>query len=410
MNSPDHNGSSHVETHPAPRVNLQAGETPPPQPKLGRWLLVVIVLVVLGVVAGLLPRLSREKALATETTALATPTVNVVLPVPGKATASLMLPAEVRAFVEAPIYARADGYIKKWYKDIGARVEVGDLLADIDSPELDQQLNGARAELVQAEAALALSKITATRWSELLKTSSVSEQENAEKQADLALKVANVDASRANAERLKNLQDFTHVKAPFAGTLTIRDIDVGNLIGSGKELFRLADTTKLRVFVRVPQSATPDIATGLDAEMTVPEMPARKFTAKVVRTSGAIDANSRTLLTELEVDNSKNELLAGAFAQVSFRDLKQDPSMVLPSNTLLFRAEGPQVGVVAADGHVELHTVILGRDFGKTLEILSGVGLADRVIINPSDSLVAGSIVRIAESDLAMAGKSEKAK
>jgi len=155
--------------------------------------------------------------------------------------------------VEAPIYARADGYIKKWYVDIGAQVQAGDLLADIDSPELDQQLNGARAELVQAEAAQALSKITATRWAELLKTSSVSEQEHAEKQADLALKNANVDASRANADRLKNLQDFTHVKAPFAGTLTVRDIDVGNLISSGKELFRLADTSKLRVFVRVPQ-------------------------------------------------------------------------------------------------------------------------------------------------------------
>src|SRR5581483_4635235 len=277
--------------------------------------------------------------------------------------------------------------------------------ADVDAPELDQELTGARAGLAQAEAALALARTTAVRWAELLKTSSVSDQENAEKQADLALKEANVDAAKANMHRLEDLQSFTHVTAPFAGIITARDIDVGDLITSGKELFRMAQTRTLRVFVRVPQSATAGIGVGVDAEMTVPEMPGRKFTAKVVRTAGAIDVASRTLLTELEVDNSKDELLAGSYAQVSFGEMKQAPALVLPSNTLIFRAEGLQVGVVAEDGKVELKKVTLGRDFGKTVEILAGISAADRVVLNPSDSLISGTMVSVGQ--MAAAGKGE---
>ena len=285
------------------------------------------------------------------------PTVNVISPEPGKTSTMLTLPAEVKAVVEAPIYARASGFLKRWYVDIGAQVEAGQVLADIDTPELDQELSGAKAGLAQAEAAFALAKSTAVRWAELLKTASVSEQEDAEKQADLALKAANVDAAKSNVRRFEDLQSFTHVTAPFAGILTTRRVDMGDLISSGKELFRLADTRTLRVFVRVPQSATLSIKSGVAAEMTVPEMPARKFTAKVVRTAGAIDANSRTLLTELEVDNSKHEILAGSYAQVSFGDLRMEPTLVLPSNVLLFRAEGLQVGVVGPDGRVELHNI-----------------------------------------------------
>jgi RND family efflux transporter MFP subunit len=366
-------------------------------PNLGRWVLVMSVLCIGGLLFGLVPRLRHRQALLSETRDLAVPRVRVVSAVPGKTATELTLPAEVRPFVEAPIYARASGFLKRWLVDIGARVEAGQLLADIDAPELDQELTGARAGLAQAEAALELARTTAARWAELLKTSSVSDQENAEKQADLALKVANVDAAKANVHRLEDLQSFTHVVAPFAGTITTRAIDVGDLISSGKELFRLADTRTLRVFVRVPQSATPSIVTNLAAEMVVPELPAHKFTAKVVRTAGAIDATSRTLLTELEVDNSRNEILAGSYTQVSFGELKQDPSLVLPSDTLLFRAEGPQVGVVGADGRVELRNVILGRDYGRTLEILSGIAASDRVIMNPSDSLVSGTVVEVVQ-------------
>jgi membrane fusion protein (multidrug efflux system) len=369
------------------------------QPRLGRWVLIIIFLLIIAVLAGFIPRWRHRQALVTETRELGVLTVNVINPVPGKAGSAMTLPAEVKPVVEAPIYARASGFIKQWKMDIGAKVEAGQLLADIDAPELDQQLTGSKAELAQSEAALAIAKITAARWSELLKTSSVSDQENAEKQADLALKMANVDAAQANVHRLEDLQNFTHVKAPFAGVITSRSIDVGDLISSGKELFRLADTRTLRVFVRVPQSATPGIAIGMDAEMTVPEFPARKFTAKVVRTAGAIDAGSRTLLTELEVDNSQNELLSGSYAQVSFSALKQDMALVLPSNTLLFRSEGTQVGVVGPDKRVELRSVILGRDFGRTLEVVSGVKPTDQVIINPADSLVSGMEVRLAETD-----------
>jgi RND family efflux transporter MFP subunit len=315
---------------------------------------VIGFILVLGLLAGLIPRLRHQQTLVKETREMAISTVNVVAPVPGKATSALNLSAEIRPIVEAPIYARASGYIKQWKVDIGSKVEAGQLLAIIDAPELDQELTGAKAELARAEAALAQAKVTATRWSELLKTSSVSEQEAAEKQADLALKTANVDAATANVRRLENLQNFTQIKAPFDGNIISRGIDTGDLISPGKELFRLADMRVLRVFVRVPQPATPGIAVGIDAEMTMPELPNRKFTAKVVRTAGAIDPNSRTLLTELEVDNSRNELLAGSYAQVSFADIKQNLALVLPSNTLLFRSEGTQVGVVGQDGKVEL--------------------------------------------------------
>jgi membrane fusion protein (multidrug efflux system) len=399
MNLSEHNGSASVETSATtPRVKLQPGNAGSPRPKLGRWAFVIIILFVLGVIAGLIPRWWDRQALANETRAMAIPTVNVIFAVPGKATASLTLPAEVKAVVEAPIYARASGFLKRWYVDIGAQVKAGDLLADIDTPELEQELSGARAGLAQAEAARALAKTTAARWAELLKTASVSEQEDAEKQADLALKAANVDAAKANVHRFEDIQSFTHVTAPFAGILTMRGVDVGDLISSGKELFRLADTRTLRVFVRVPQSATPSIKNGVEAELTVPEMPARKFAAKVVRTAGAIDANSRTLLTELEVDNSHEEILAGSYAQVSFGDLRQNPSLVLPSNTLLFRSEGLQVGVVGPDGRVELHNITLGRDFGRNVEILAGITAADRVVVNPSDSLVSGVTVSVAEA------------
>jgi RND family efflux transporter MFP subunit len=370
-------------------------QTPSNPPKLGRWMTAIIVILVILVVAGMVPRWLHTSELAKETKDLATATVQVVTAVPGQASASLKLPAEVQAFVAAPIYARASGFVKKWYVDIGAPVQAGTLLADIDTPELDQQLSGSQAELVQAEAAQALAHITADRWAELLKTSSVSAQEDAEKQGDLKLKIAAVDTAKANVHRLEDLQSFSHVTAPFSGTLTRRDIDVGDLIVPGKELFRLAETSKLRIFVRVPQSATPGIVTGVDAELLVPELPGRKFTAKVVRTSGAIDASSRTLLTELQVDNSKNEILAGSYAEVSFPDVKQDASLVLPSNTLLFR-DGMEVGVVGADNKVTLKAITIGRDFGKTVEVASGITAQDRIIMNPVDSLTSGTIVRVA--------------
>jgi len=375
----------------------EAHNPSPPPVKLGRWVLLVFVLTIGALAAGFVPRWRHHQSLVADTKELAVPTVSIVLARPGSPLSSMLLPAEVRPFVEAPIYARASGYVTNWQVDIGAQVKAGELLAVIDTPELDQELEAAKAGLVQAQAALALAKITADRWAELLKTSSVSEQENAEKAADLQLKQANVDAAQAGVHRFQDLKEFCRVTAPFSGTLTARDIDVGDLISSGKELFRLSDTRTLRVFVRVPQSATPGLAVGADADIIIPEMPGRKFTAKVVRTAGAIDTASRTLLIELDVDNAKGELIAGSYAQVSFHDANPSPALLLPSNTLLFRAEGPQVGVVMSDGHVELRDVMVGRDLGQNIEVLSGVAAHERVIINPSDSLVNGAQVRVAE-------------
>jgi RND family efflux transporter MFP subunit len=349
--------------------------------------------------------------LNTETRELAIQTVSVACPGPGKAAAGLVVPAEVKPLLEAPIYARANGYLKRWLVDIGAQVKEGELLAEIDTPELDQELAQSRAQLAETEAALALAKTTAARWAELLKTSSVSEQETAEKQADLQLKSATVQAARANVSRLEELQRFQKVLAPFAGTITARKTDVGDLIvaGSSRELFRLAQTGTLRVYARVPQTSARGVTAGQSAELTFPELPGRAFPGKVVSTSGALSADSRTLLVEMEVDNSAGEILAGSFAQVCFTEAKSEAALTLPSNTLLFRSEGPQVGLVGADGKVELRKVTLGRDFGPTVEILAGVGPADRVILNPFDSLIGGATVRVAEG-AGIPGEGGKAK
>ncbi|HZR20031.1 MAG TPA: efflux RND transporter periplasmic adaptor subunit [Verrucomicrobiae bacterium] len=363
--------------------------------------ILALILVMIGAIVGLVPRWRQRTVLRAETQELAVPTVAVVYPAPGKAAAGLSLPAEVKPFLDAPIYARSSGYLTNWFVDIGGQVKEGDLLAEIDAPELRQELVRSKAELVQSEAALALAKITADRWTELLKTASVSEQEAAEKKADFELKSANVAAAHATVHRLEELQSFSHVRAPFSGTITARGIDIGQLIvaGSSKELFHLTQTSTLRVYVHVPQMAARAIAPGQTAELTVPEMPGRIFPARVVRTSGAMNAESRTLLVELQVDNSKNEILAGTYAQVQFTQANVDPGLTLPANTLVFRSEGTQVGVVGTDGKVELRHVALGRDFGSMIEIINGVGPQDRVILNPSDSLVSGTTVHVAKAD-----------
>jgi RND family efflux transporter MFP subunit len=275
-------------------------------------------------------------------------------------------------------------------------VETGQLLCEIETPELDQELERARHELAQAEAALALAKTKAARSAKLVEPGGVSREEYDQDQAEVKVKTATVNAAGANVRRLEELRSFARVIAPFSGIITARKTDVGDLIaaGSAKELFRLAQVDRLRVRVRVPQSRSLAITLGQTAELLVPELPGKVFAAKVARTAGAISPDSRTLLTELEVDNTRGELLAGGFAQVRFADTKGGTRLTLPSNALLFRAEGPQVAVVQADGTVQLRSVQLGRDFGRIVEILGGVDPTDRVILNPSDSLVAGTLVR----------------
>jgi RND family efflux transporter MFP subunit len=352
-----------------------------------------------------MPRLHQKTSLNAETRELSVPAVSVVSPQPGQSASGLPLPAEVKPWMEAPIHARVNGYLKRRLVDIGSHVQEGQLLAEIDTPEINQELERARAQLAQAEAALGLSKITAARWASLLKTASVSEQENAEKQADFKLKTATAESARAEVKRLEKLQGFNRLTAPFAGIITVRNIDSGDLIaaGGGKELFHLAQTQKLRVFVQVPQALAKSIQLGQLAAVSVPELPGQSFPARVIRTAGVMAADSRTLLVELELDNSKEEVLAGSYAQVRFTEAKMDAALTLPANAIMFRAEGPQIGIVEDDGKVELRTVKLGRDFGQVIEILAGVASKDRVIVNPSDSLVSGAMVTVSET-----GKTEK--
>jgi RND family efflux transporter MFP subunit len=365
-----------------------------------RAVAVLVVLVGIGGAAGLIPRLHQQSELSAATVELSIPTVTVVSPKPGQTALGMPLPAEIKPWTEAPIYARANGYLKRRLVDIGAHVEEGQLLAEVDTPELDQELERARALQAQAEAALGLAKITAARWAGLLKKGTVSDQENEEKQADLKLKAATAESARAEVRRLEKLQSFARITAPFSGIITCRNVDSGDLIvaASGKELFHLAQSHKLRVFVQVPQAMARNIYPGRAAEMTIPELPGRAFAAKVIRTAGVIANDSRTLLVELHVDNPKDEILAGSFGRVRFVETKMEKALTLPANTVLFRAEGPQIGVVKDDGKVELQTVKLGRDFGQRIEILTGVNAKDRVIVNPSDSLVSGATVSVSEA------------
>jgi len=360
---------------------------------------IVVVLVVLGLIIGLAPRwLSRHKLLA-ETRTDSVLTVTVISPTPTKPDLGTPLPAEVKAFVEASIHARASGYLKNWFVDIGDHATNGQVLAEIDTPELDEQLAQARAQLDQAKAALDLAKTTAERWTELLKTASVSEQETAEKQADYILKQANVEAARANAQRLEDLKKFDRVTAPFDGTVTLRNTDIGQLIAadSGPELFHMAQTDPLRVYVRVPQPFVHAIAPGQKAELTFQELPGRVFEAEVTRTAGAVDPTSRTLQVELQVPNPRGEILAGSYAQVRFNEAVAANVLTLSGNALIFRSQGMQVAVVGADNKVNLRSVTLGRDFGDTVEVLDGIKADDRVIDNPPDSIADGMAVQVAQ-------------
>ncbi len=405
MNTSEQNIEVAAEQTVLPQTPEWAKEETLPQtpvaeaPKRRHWYiggLLLVIPVALGV--GFIPRWHAQKVVAEETRVLAVPTVTVVSPEVRQAALGMPLPAELTAFTEAPIYARASGYLKRWLVDIGDKVQAGQLLAEIDTPELDQELDRARADVKQVEASLELAQTTASRWSNLVQTASVSVQESAEKQADLALKSAMLQSARANLRRLEDLQGFTRVLAPFKGTITARKTDVGQLIaaGGGQELFRLAQTSTLRVFVHVPQELSHALEAGQGAEVTLPEMPGRVFQAKVVRTAGAMEADSRTLVTELELDNSNGELLAGSYAQVRFTQTHGQNTLTVPSNTLLFRAEGMQVGVVGKQNKIELRKLKLGRDYGQTVEVLEGLNAYDRVILNPSDSIIEGTVVRLA--------------
>ena len=378
-------------------MNPPPSSAAPPPVRLRRLAFIVLVLVIIGLVVGIIPRWRAHAALLAESHADAILSVDVIAPVPAKPDLGTPIPAEVQPFISAQLHARASGYLKAWYADIGQAVTNGQLLAEIDTPELDQQLAQARAELDQANASLALARTTSDRWTELLKTASVSEQEAAEKTADYALKQANVEAAAANVERLAKLKEFDRVTAPFAGYVTVRNTDIGQLIAadSGPELFRLAQTDPLRVYVRVPQPLVHAIVPGQSASLIFQEQPGKTFEARVVRTAGAVDQASRTLQVELQVANPRNEILAGSYAQVRFSDAVNASVLTIADNALLFRAQGMQLALVGPDNKVQLHAVKLGRDFGNTVEVLSGLAPGDRVINNPPDSIAEGMLVEI---------------
>lgn len=368
-----------------------------------RWLAVAVLglALVAAFVLGVQPRLAATAALKKETQELNIPTVSVMQPKAGAASQELVLPGSVQPFMDAPIYARTNGYLKRWYADIGAHVKAGQLLAEIDAPEVNDQLQQARADLASASSGYDLAKTTAERWEGLLKNNSVSRQETEEKLGDLRSKKAALDAARFNVARLEKLQSYTRIYAPFAGVITARNTDVGALIdagsggGPGKELFHLASTEKMRVYINVPQSYSRDTPPGTPAELTLSEFPDKRFKGTLVRTTNAIDASTRTLLSEVEVDNRTGELLPGAYTQVHLKLKAGNKVLVLPVNALLFRPEGVQVAVVKPDQHVALQTVVLGRDFGTEVEVISGLTGDEAIILNPSDSMVAGAQVRV---------------
>lgn len=369
------------------------------------WIpLLVVVIAALLVVFGILPRIQARTSLRQETLHLSVPTVAIVRAKRSAPVQEIVLPANVQAFSDAPIYARTNGYLKRWYVDIGTRVKAGQLLAEIDTPEVNQQLRQARADLGTSQANLSLSKITADRYAGLLKTDSVSKQESDNAAGDYEAKQAALQSAQANVKRLEELQSFQKIYAPFAGVITARNTDVGALInsgstgGNGNELFHIAQPDKLRVYVSVPQIYSQAAKPGLTATLTLAEFPGRPFEGKLVRTANAIDPASRTLLVEIAVNNPTGQLFTGSYAEVHLKLPTPASSLILPVNTLLFRAEGLRVAIVSPDQHVELKQITLGHDFGSEVEVVAGLNGNENVIINPPDSVAEGQSVRIAQT------------
>jgi RND family efflux transporter MFP subunit len=363
------------------------------------WLAAVIVfLAVAGILAsGILRRVRARAAVTSETAAMAVPVVNVVTPQRTAPSHEIVLPGNVEPYMTAPIYSRTSGYVKKWYVDIGARVKKGQLLAEIDTPEVDQQLQQSRSNLATAEANLRLAEITKNRYQDLLKTNAVSQQDVDNAAGTYNANNSIVQANHANVKQLETLQSFEKIYAPFDGIVTVRNVDVGDLINSGSapgtrtDLFHIAQPGKLRVYVYVPQEYSQAAAPGLTAELTLAEFP-----GKLVRTANAINNLTRTLQAEVDVDNPTGKLLSGSYAEVHLNLPGLASTHLLPVNTLLFRSEGLQVAVVK-DGKVALTQVTPGHDFGDQIEIVSGLNGDELVIQNPSDSILPGQQVQIAK-------------
>jgi RND family efflux transporter MFP subunit len=373
-----------------------------------RYVFIAVALALLLAIWGIITRLGARNALERTAAAAAVATVTTTQPHRGPVTSDLVLPGTVQAFYEAPIYARTNGYLKAWYTDIGTPVKKGQLLAVIETPEVDQQQRQAQADLATAQANYELARTTNERWKGLLATQSVSQQDADERAGDAAAKLAARQSASANLARLNELESFKRVLAPFDGVVTQRNTDIGALINAGQNpgsaLFRVADTHRLRIYVSVPQPYAAGVRPGDSAQLEFADHPGQRYTATVANTAHALDASSRTLLVELQIDNAKGALLPGSYAQVYFNLARGFDALRIPVNTVLFRTQGLQVATLDAQQRVHLKTITQGRDFGTEIEVLSGITAADTLVVNPPDSLTDGAQVRVEQPQGAPGG------
>ena len=399
---PQTEGTRQTDGQPLPLNDAEAGKHP-----RKRWLGLAIASIVIAalLVSGIWSRVRARATLDAETARVALTAVSVVSPKQTAPAEEIILPGNVQPFITSPIYSRTNGYLKKWYFDIGAHVKQGQLLAVVDTPEVDQQLQQSLSNLNTAKANLALAEITKNRYEGLLKKNAVAQQDADNAAGTYNANKAIVDANQANVKQLQALQSFEKIYAPFDGIITARNTDIGDLINSGSsttartDLFHISQPDKLRVYVNVPEEYSQGIKVGMTADLSLAEFPGRTFQGKLVRTAEAINMTTRTLLIEIEVDNPTGTLLTGSYAEVHLKVATHASTLLLPVNTLLFRSEGLRAGVVK-DGKVVLTAVTPGRDFGNQIEIVSGLKPDDQVIINPPDSLVSGQQVQIVQATL----------
>ncbi|MGA9599654.1 MAG: efflux RND transporter periplasmic adaptor subunit [Methylocystis sp.] len=377
----------------------QSEKTAPRQPRLKRGLAIAALVALALAAAGVFIRNKDFKQLAEATKEGAIPTVAVGAPQAGPAVEEIILPGNVQSFFDARIRARVQGFVRDWRYDIGAKVKAGDVLATVEAPELDQQLQQAKGELSRAEAEVNLAKLTSKRWSALRASTAVSQQSADEKSGDYQAKVAATEAARANVERLRALTGYLQITSPFAGVVTARNVDIGALVGPENklELFSVADIHQVRVYVGVPQAYAASIKPGMIAELKLAQFPTRLFTAKVLTTSNAIAENSRSLLVQLIADNPEGLLLPGSYAEVHFKLPGRPGVRRIPASAIFFQKNALAVATVGANSKVAIKPITIVRDLGTTIEISSGPALSDRIILNPPQSLSDGDEVRIAE-------------
>jgi len=374
-------------------------------------LLFTVLVLTIIVIWGISSRRKANAQLSQETRELAIPTVTVIHPKRGAPMQEIVLPGDMQPYTDAPIYARTTGYLKSWHADIGTHVKAGQLLAEIDTPEVDQQLQQARSDLATVEANLRLADITATRYKDLMKSDSVAQQDVDNANGNYEARRTAVESARSNVKRLEDLQSFKKIYAPFDGLITARNTDIGQLIDSGssggtsRELFHIAAVSRLRVYVNVPQVYSPQIKAGLHAQLTLAEFPGRHFDGMVVRDTGAIDNTTRTLLTEIDVNNPSGELKPGGYVEVHLALPTSITTFTLPVNAIIFKSAGMQVATVKDGKNINLVSIAPGRDFGTEMEVLAGLKGDESVVINPPDSLTSGEPVRVAQTQSVAGGK-----